>query len=750
MRIPKRSLPVLVLALCAGPFVPRARAGDSGPLVPAEGPKENASYVPDDDERVRGALQTVEAAVAAKDWGTAVRGLQRIVEMGRELVAPAGEPGVFEGASIVAHHRVARLGTAAFAAYEHECGGAAAELLASGTELRDPVRIARAVEQYLPTVAGRRAALLLADLALEAGDVDAALGALERLEDLEETASPDLASSFAPYRAARLARVAVARARTAASLPRVRAWLEASATTPRPADDDFRRSPASKDWPTAGGDASRARVPEALGEKLAFSSIEHLRATSRPGDDEGETAGAVGNRPSPWLPARAVVAGGRAIVSDGTALRVFDLASGTYASFAIPLPGSTLDDDAAAERGRAARGRFGWIEGHALTADGDVVYATVAGERMDPDATTGPLGDDGGRDGRARRGDVVVAIRLVGKTGRALWVAGGAVATPGLPTGVRLHGTPLLYRGALHVAGLRSTPATQDRFEAWHVALDPRTGACRSATFLGAGGPIRRGRDDELVPASCAAAHGRVLLVSSLGIAAAVDADTGRTLWSYRYDRGRPDGDEPGHRLDADFEQGPRRSSFANEPPLISDGRCFLAPTDARYVFALFDRPRGPRRLLRLWRKHRTEEFQNLAVEHLPGVTQVTSTIPATLIVVGQGFAAPGEPFTCVAGLDPATGAVRWERALPDGGPSEPYGRALVTAGEVYVPTEAGIARYRLKDGSDLPFLDLPSIPRDLRDLLRPEEKPFGNLVPIPGRGLVAVNESSISFWRVP
>ena len=128
-----------------------------------------------------------------------------------------------------------------------------------------------------------------------------------------------------------------------------------------------------------------------------------------------------------------------------------------------------------------------------------------------------------------------------------------------------------------------------------------------------------------------------------------------------------------------------------------------------------------------------------------------TPAAPKAIGPYSQGVVAGGFVFTAgQIALDPATGAVRWERALPGGGPAEPYGRALVTAGEVYVPTATGIARYRLKDGADLPLLDLPSIPTELRDLLRPEERPFGNLVPIPGRGLVAVNATSISFWRVP
>jgi outer membrane protein assembly factor BamB len=318
---------------------------------------------------------------------------------------------------------------------------------------------------------------------------------------------------------------------------------------------------------------------------------------------------------------------------------------------------------------------------------------------------------------------------------------------------MRLYGTPLVYRGRIHVAGLRPTIASSDRIEAWHVSLDPATGRVESATLLGAGGPVRAGRDDEAMPASCAAAHGRVVVVTSLGIAAAVDAATGRTIWSCRYDRGRPDGDDLGHRLDATIETTERRSSFVNEPPVISDGRCFLAPTDARYVFAIADRPRGRARALRLWQRHRVDDFRNLAVEQVVGVVGAAYADTPMLVLAGQGYEGEGSPHTAVVGLDPATGELRWERALPFATRPEPYGRALLTNDEVYVSTENGIARYRVQDGEEIPLLDGASVQRDggsLEDAYGRRYEPIGNLIPIPGTGIVAVNADSISIWRKP
>jgi hypothetical protein len=199
-----------------------------------------------------------------------------------------------------------------------------------------------------------------------------------------------------------------------------------------------------------------------------------------------------------------------------------------------------------------------------------------------------------------------------------------------------------------------------------------------------------------------------------------------------------------------DSEEAPgRASSLSNQPARLFEDLAVIAPTDARTILAVSDRPRGPRRLLRVWSLHRTDAFRDMAVEQVAGVAPARDGVPATLVVVGQAFVVDplSDTSTCVAGLDPATGELRWERALPFGGEPEPFGDALVARDEVLVPTARGIARYALADGADRPALDRTSIPQSRLRTLREREILFGNLVPVPGLGVLAVNADGVAFW---
>ena len=759
---------LLLLALAVAAAAPRAsRAGDGARVASA--PHENASYLPADDEGQHAAWDRAREAAARGDAVSAARELQRLAEGPAHAVtlvgAASGETGVAEGTRVAAHHAVVALGAAVAKAYEDEHGARARALVEEALALRDEARLARAADLYLPCAAGRRAALLLADLALERGDDDAALGWLDVLEDLEEVAAPDLADDVARWRRARLDRAAIATSATDAARPRVRAAIEAAspvaygdgAAAP-PADADLRRPPPPRAWPTTGGGPSRSAVVAPLPRALRFRAVEWLGeepSEDPPGeaDERGRAA-----RPSPWIPTQGVVAGGRVWVSDGRVAVGFDL--DTQQPVVVGLVPDAPPSPLPMDRGVAARERFGWIEGFGLTADGDVLYANVPAELTDPESAD--VADEGDVPPAVRRrpgqrvpprplSDRIVAVRTDEEGGRILWTAGGGAPTPGLPDGLRLFGTPLLYAGALHVVGLAPTAATKDRFDVFAVALDPATGAARWATPLGAGGPIRRKRFDEIMPASCAGAHGRVHVLTNLGIVATVDARTGATRWAYRYDRGRPDGDDTGQRLSDAKDPGKRRSSFLNRPPLVAHGRVFFAPTDGLKIVALFDRPRDRARVLEAWSLDRTGAFRNLAVEQLVGVVDGRGGTPATLVAVGQGWGLDPlhEPYTCVVGIDALSrhGAVRWERALPFGDVPEPFGTALVTEDLVYVPTASGIARYRVADGADVEPIDARAIPVRRAPLLYATERLWGNLVPVPGRGLVCVNEGYVSFW---
>lgn len=739
-----------------------AHAGE-GERRRAEPPADNVSHVPADDPVARRAFLAVTEAMTRGQVAEAARALQAAATLDKGLLWPVSsdrEGGVFESVATVAHHRVLSMGAAVFAAYEREFGPRAGALLEDAVARRDEGALATAFDRYAPTEAGRRAALLLAVLATERGDADAALGVLERLEDLEDAAAPDVAPRLAPSREARRRLVA----RTLAATPEAEARILTRLSRLTPGEDviggegveavtsaDVVAPPRPSSWPTSGGGPARTGASQPVPGDLVLSAFEEFTVPEHPPLGEVEARGRA-QRPSPWIPPRAVVAGDRVVVHDGRRLHLLSLATFKLTTRA-PFP--LLPDEPAAPPGRRgvpARRAFGLIEGFGLTIQrdvgahegtdrgdrGDTVFAHVPAEIGDGSALVQPP------DARAWR-DRVVAVRLTPSGPRRLWVAGGPGLPPGLPEGMRLCGAPLLYAGALHVVGQRGADAAADLLEAWHVALDPATGALRSAVLLGTGRPLRRKRADEAMPAPCAGARGRVYVVTSLGIAAAVDARSGRTLWAYRYDRGRPDGDDEGRRLVDDLEAADRRSSFFNAPPRALGSDVVFAPTDSRHVFCVRGRPSGPARQMTRWKLHRTEDTRNLAIEHVAAVTEATRSRPALVVAVGQGYGVDPlhDPFTCVVAIDARSGRVRWERALPFGGVPEPFGEAAVAGDDVFVPTAHGIARYALDDGADGP-------PVLVRERLGDVEV-FGNVVPVAGEGLLCVAPALVvRFTRAP
>lgn len=758
MRLPRpwyRALAPLLTVLWIG----------AGPAYPGQGvdraggaPQDNTAYVPDDDEGVRKAMAAARKAADGEDWRSVARSLQSVVESPANAVLSIRDRGAYEGAWIVAHHQVVREGAASLAAYEGEFGVRANEALERAVAARDEAGLARVAALWLPTAAGRAAALLLSDAAAERGDGEEALGWLERVEDLADAAGPTLDAEVTVWRAATAARAAAALAADEAAVPRILAWRDAvsreqagkapagTADALRPPDSDFAPRPAPSDWPTAGGGPSRTALPSALGPRLSYAWAAQLRDDA-PSLDEawyGEADSRDGILPSPWIPARAAVWGDRAYVNDGTGLRAIEVSTGRHAFLEpVVLSASSSVRQGADASGNAARTEYwGWTEGHGVTVDGSMAWCAVPSRirserpraKDDPEPPPDPDPPH------------LAAVRLGEKGGDVVWRAGGVHAAPGLPEHTSLYGSPLLYRGLLWAAGVRGTK-TKDQVESWLVALDPKTGAARHALFLGAGGPVRRGRASEALPGSCAGARGRVVVVTNLGIVACADATVGRIAWMFRYDRGRPDGDDPGRRLQTEeIEQGPRHSSFSNEPPLLYDDLVFVAPTDSRRLLALFDRPRGRERNLRSWDRDRVEEFRNLSLEQLVGVVPERSGRRALLVGVGQGYRAPNEVNTSVVALDARTKALAWDRPLPDGSEPEPYGKAIVTEEEVVVPTRYGIARYRVRDGADLPFVGMEAVGDDRR-LLRAYERPFGNLIPVPGRGVLALDGTTLAFW---
>jgi len=183
-------------------------------------------------------------------------------------------------------------------------------------------------------------------------------------------------------------------------------------------------------------------------------------------------------------------------------------------------------------------------------------------------------------------------------------------------------------------------------------------------------------------------------------------------------------------------------------PPLLAFERVWVAPTDGLEILCLFDRPRGRDRALRAWRRDRRAGFVDFAAEQIVGLTAPQDGSPL-LVVVGRGEVPEGRPPAAIAkAVDAFDPARRWEAFATTGDGPEPYGTALLTESELYVPTRHGICVFDVLDGTDLATLDVSAVPESLRELLTPEIGLSGNIVPAPGLGLLVLSATHGVFWR--
>ena len=742
----RRALSVAIVLLAAGPVGAEQEAPPAG----AKTPKQNFSDLHDAVEWVTRAFTEAKRAADEEDWAKAVRHLHPVVTAtvdrdrptdAAPYLRPVRGRSVYEGAWIVAHHTMVRWGAACLAAYEAEFGAQAREELRTALRQGRHQRLVALARQYLPLRAGRTAALLLADLALEAGRYDEALEWVELLEDLEAVSTePDAA--LEAWRKARLSR----HARALADPDRageVLASLRKRATRRNEPDRGleavpFRgrsRMPPPQYWPTTGGNAARAGLPEALGTTFELA---WWRSPSVHGDlvDSEDPKDQGGNRPSTWLPPRAIVLPTGLFVSDGQSLHLYDLERGQPVQQRRYVGAHDLGFDVDDDR----RIRFGWLEGHGLTGRVDArgttwIYAAVPdGRPFEPAIANRAPG---------ARDDRIEALTWDGRMLRSRWTAGGMDTSPGMPLDVRLYGAPLLYRDRLWVAGMRPAGTSSDRWEAWLFALDPETGRVAVRTHIGTGTPVRPLRQDEVIPTSPSGARGRVVVGTSLGIVAAVDARDGRMRWAFRNDRNIQSARRLRGRA-ARADKVPRGSSFANEPPVLAGERCYIAPIDGQYLYMLFNRPIGDGRMLLSKRFHHRKQFNDFEAEALAGVAAHPKDGIPLAIVTGQGINR-SPPAPVVVARDVWPPRKRWSATTSTGLGAATFGRALVTRGEVIVPTRAGIEVYDLASGAERALLDLEDVPDKVREEL---PRPYGNIVPVPGRGFVAVSTTSIAFWK--
>ncbi len=776
----------LLLTLCIAPCV--WAGADDAPRV---APQKNFSTIFSEVEWVSRAFERARAAAKDENWTSAVRLLQGVVDARTRANEPSNEPSkdkaldeqsapyvvpvhgttVFEGAWIVAHHQRARWGKPAIDACVVEYGHIAKEQFERALRLDDDKLLADVALRFLPMPVGRRAALHLADRAIEQGRRDEALEWVELLADLEAV-STEPAESMAPYANARLLRHADALAATAGDRTRVLKVLEARAEAASAPEGPFAPFPNGSiagetpvtTWLTTGGSETRASRAAKRPAKLTLKWYHHPGSGLGPVDrveprDDGLSA------PSTWLPPRAICLDNRALVSDGENVTVYDLDSGRALERVTFKYARSLETDTDEDR----RERFGYLEGHCLTVTPMPVTMRSTPDAREwlvlaavPDGRVWHVGERAKLE--ERREDHIEAYRFDGKSLSFLWSAGNTSASPGAikNTGssgrpipgrdrpaenkhpdIRMYGAPILYRGRVWVAGTRPALGNTDQLESWLYALNRGTGKIELKTHLGTGTPMRAGRHDEVIPTSPAARHGRVVVGTAIGVLAAVSARDGRVLWAYRYPRNVA-GDRARRIIGSESERGSRTSSFHNEPPLLTADLCIATPTDGRHVLVTTNRPIGRERMLRCHEIERHERFGPHAAEYIAGAYRHPKDGAWRMVVVGIGGDTE-PPGPMVLSVDPLTEERYWYEPSPTGRGSLPFGRGFVGEQHAYIPTRYGIAVYGLEDGNVAALLDRSAIPKDMRD--RAPRIPYGNLIPTKNGGVLSVSATTVAYW---
>ncbi len=628
-------------------------------LAPPVAAQPDGAGVRGESPQTRKRLAEAEQKAAAGRGADAVDDLQRLLdEAGDDLVSPDGRH--FQPARVFVHRMLARLPADALAAYRGRVDGPARPLLDAGRRGLDPRPLRHLLDRYAVSRPAEDAILLLADLAFQRGDFRDAERLWRRLlPDSPDGSYP--APRTPPAVAWSRALVAVVyqgepdRARR--ELDAFRAAHPAAAGKLAGRDGPFAatlqalldRPPrlppepgGAADWPTfAGGPARENRVPGRLAATARRWPPRPTWKMSLPAElPDPRKPDAAGRLPFAYP----VVAGGRALVADGSRVLGFDLLTGSFGTVPpaarIPPVSGAADRDptltAVGGRVFARLGRVSWTDGRpvadpaTLVALGPADAAPPGGlplaERWrarppDPDAKVPP----------AWAGAPLVA-------GRRLWAVAARVE------GGRVVHSIVCYDPA-------DADAPPDR-PAWVVeACDgplPADGDARPrADLLTLAGP-------------------NVVFCSHAGAVVAVDAATGRRAWAYRYPR-------PARRS-PDVARPPTDPA----PPAYAAGRVVVAPADADRVFALDAETGRP-----LWESGPVDAAQLLGV------------------AAGRAVVVTGGRAAGVRALSLVTGSHR----EPDGwlhtavGDLTPAGRGLTADDLILWPTRAGLFFLNPDDG---------------------------------------------------
>jgi outer membrane protein assembly factor BamB len=495
-------------------------------LSPARGQVVNPVYV-DDSPAAAEVLAQLDALVARGSEGEAVRSLQHLLEAEPDRLVPDPEDGsVFRPVRAMVHAALlSRPGL--LSRYRASVGPAAARALAGG----DAAGVERS---SLLTEAGFDAAVAVAEGRLSAGSFDAA-----RLTLAQLAGHPDRAGE----RGARAGRLLATVARytgSAADRELGLSWVREAGGEADESAYGFVSAPASARRVGYGSFAAM----EALGSE---SLLERPLRSARLDDAEAGGESPPVDQHEPWvLP---TVAGDLLLVNDGDRIAAFDAATLERLWVSEPAADAQLDP------GEARRPR------HASQME-DSVSVTAGGSVGV--AATGRLY------GRRRFGDPRVhGLDL--SDGRVIWSVRAAGVDPALG-GATVFG-PVVVSGDTAVIGF-FTFAQLRRVHLAHLAgVDLYTGATRWVRLVATAGVLPSQRDVDVAPAMLAEG-GVVYRVEPLGVVSAVEAATGRPVWTRRV---TPSAEQP----------GPSREAWEQPVPIVAGGRLLVVSPDLTSLLGL-------------------------------------------------------------------------------------------------------------------------------------------------------------------
>ncbi|MCC6676001.1 MAG: PQQ-binding-like beta-propeller repeat protein [Phycisphaerales bacterium] len=490
-----RSVGLALLLAALTPALPDAHARQPGPVFP------------DDSLAAREALTRVEELSAAGNLGEAVRVLQQTIEREGERVLEApGRPDLFIPVRARAHDLL--LSTPALLDRYRAAEGPRADAL-----LATPAGVESVERSRLLTPAGLEAALRLAQEHLESARFEAARLTLAQLDR-----HPDrLAASPASRDAARLAEQVALRLHRPEVTAWASAWLKEAGVEPAaPAADSHPPAPLllSPFTPTT------AFAPDqVVGRPLATAWLSPELAASAENARRRRGRGrAIGEDISeqPWV--MPTCAGDVLYINDSFGVSAWDRLTLTPIWRNRPLeaglePGAEPDPDL---------DRTVLDYGNTRNLEDSAQVAVASGIAV---AATGWV-----RDGE-RHGDPRIHA-FDAATGRTLWSVALASIDPSLTEG-GARGSILIDQDTVVLAVRRV--AGNRRVTSSHLAaVDLYTGRPRWARLLATAGSLPYQRMSRVTDTPLLR-HGLVYRVDDVGIIAAVESVTGRTVWVRRF-----------------------------------------------------------------------------------------------------------------------------------------------------------------------------------------------------------------------